>query len=400
MSQTTTEYDPISNFLYGLKSADGRRQYPARLKVFLDFIGLNGSLNEQADKFLDKSKNLVWTQSSIMRFVDFQKEKSKRGEMAVGTIRNYYKAIKLFCDMNDIHLTWKKITKGLPKPRYASSDRVPAKEEIAKLVEYPDRRIKPIVYTMISSGIRLGAWDFIKWKHIVPYKDDKGGVMAAKIIVYAGESEEYYSFINSESYLSLKDWMDFRASYGEKVNGESWVMRDLWRTTNIEYGAKLGLAKQPQKLQSSGIKRLIERALWEQGIRQPLSNGEKRHEWKAAHGMRKMFKTIAEQYMRPINVEILMGHNIGVSASYYKPKEHEVLQDYLNAAPYLTISGDKKALEKQIYELTEKQDEITVMRLKHEKEMEVMRGQLNKIVSLIQANPKLAGVKREVLSEI
>ena len=68
--------------------------------------------------------------------------------------------------------------------------------------------------------------------------------------------------------------------------------------------------------------------------------------------------------------------------------------------PYLTISGDKKALEKQIYELTEKQDEITVMRLKHEKEMEAMRGQLNKIVSLIQANPKLAGVKREVLSEI
>jgi hypothetical protein len=53
--------------------------------------------------------------------------------------------------------------------------------------------------------------------------------------------------------------MDFRASYG-----------DLWRTTNIEYTAKLGLAKNPQKLKSSGIKRLIERAPWEQGIREPL----------------------------------------------------------------------------------------------------------------------------------
>src|SRR6266540_7303829 len=101
MTQASTEYDPISNFLYGLKSSDGRRQYPARLKVFLDFIGLDGSLMEQASKFLDKSKDLTWVQSSIMRFVDFQKEKSKRGEMAVGTIRNYYKAIKLFCDMND-----------------------------------------------------------------------------------------------------------------------------------------------------------------------------------------------------------------------------------------------------------------------------------------------------------
>jgi hypothetical protein len=33
--------------------------------------------------------------------------------------------------------------------------------------------------------------------------------------------------------------------------------------------------------------------------------------------------------MKPINVELTMGHNIGVSASYYKPQEHEVLEDYL-----------------------------------------------------------------------
>ena len=65
--------------------------------------------------------------------------------------------------------------------------------------------------------------------------------------------------------------------------------------------------------------------------------------------------------MRPINVEILMGHNIGVSASYYEPKEHEVLEDYLRASDHLTIGGDKKILEKQIYELTEKQDETTYL---------------------------------------
>ena len=41
----------------------------------------------------------------------------------------------------------------------------------------------------------------------------------------------------------------------------------------------------------SAIKRLIDRALWEQGIRHPLKNGERRHEFKTVHGFRKFFKT-------------------------------------------------------------------------------------------------------------
>ena len=113
------------------------------------------------------------------------------------------------------------------------------------------------------------------------------------------------------------------------------------------YGANLGLATCPIKLKSSGIKRLLERALWEQGLRHPLSKGVRRHEWKAAHGFRKYCKSHAEQVMKPINVEIMMGHDIGLSESYYKPTEHEVLQDYLKAIDNLTISVDKAVLQKQ-----------------------------------------------------
>jgi hypothetical protein len=47
--------------------------------------------------------------------------------------------------------------------------------------------------------------------------------------------------------------MDFRASYGEKIDGESWLMRDLWQTTNMNYGAKSGLATNPKKLQSIAV---------------------------------------------------------------------------------------------------------------------------------------------------
>jgi hypothetical protein len=58
--------------------------------------------------------------------------------------------------MNDILISWKRITRGLPRGRKWADDRAPTMDEIRKVVEYPDRRIKPIVYTMVSSGIRLG----------------------------------------------------------------------------------------------------------------------------------------------------------------------------------------------------------------------------------------------------
>jgi hypothetical protein len=55
------------------------------------------------------------------------------------------------------------------------------------LLQYSDVRIPPIVLAMISSGIRVGSWDNLRWKHIIPIKNDDSSIIAAKIIVYAGE---------------------------------------------------------------------------------------------------------------------------------------------------------------------------------------------------------------------
>src|SRR5215218_9896280 len=166
-----------------------------------------------------------------MSFIEFQKERAKRGEISESTITNYYKATKLFCVMNDLILNWKKISRELPSGKRAANDRAPTLEELQRLVEYPDRRIKAIVYTMASSGIRIGAWDYLQWKHVTPLTNQNGEVIAAKLLVYPGDHEQYYTFITPEAYTSLKEWMDFRAQYGEKITEDSWVMRDLWQTT-------------------------------------------------------------------------------------------------------------------------------------------------------------------------
>jgi hypothetical protein len=89
-----------------------------------------------------------------------------------------------------------------------------------------------------------------------------------------------------------------------------------------------------------------------QGLWKPLSVGSRRREWKAVHGFRKFFKTQAERVMKSINVETCMGHNIGVSNSYYKPTVKEVLEDYLKTVDLLTIN-DEDRLSKHIQQLTE-----------------------------------------------
>jgi integrase len=262
--------------------------------------------------------------------------------------------------------------KSIPSSKKAANDRAPTLEEIQKLLEYPDRRIKAIIYVMVSSGIRIGGWDFLKWKHVKPYYE-KDKLIAAKLQVYAGDTEEYYAFITPEAYKTLSDWMDFRASYGEKITSESWLMRDIWQTTNVIYGANFGLATVPKKLDSKGINKLLFRALWTQGIRTKLLEGQKRHEFKAAHGFRKYFKTHAEQTMKSINVEILMGHSIGVSDSYYKPKENEILNDYLKAVDSLTINSNNIALTKQVQKLEEenKNSEYIIKGRLHEKDEQI-----------------------------
>jgi hypothetical protein len=77
----------LYSFIYALKSSEARRQYPKRLKMLFDFLGLHRSLEEQANEFLNKARqNIQWSQDSIMKFLDFHKERFRCKELAAGTL--------------------------------------------------------------------------------------------------------------------------------------------------------------------------------------------------------------------------------------------------------------------------------------------------------------------------
>jgi hypothetical protein len=93
-----------------------------------------------------------------------------------------------------------------------------------------------------------------------------------------------------------------------------------------------------------------------------IRKDKKRRQEFSVHGFRKYFKTRAEQSgMKPINVEILMGHSVGISDSYYRPTETEIVQDYLKAVDALTISQEKQ-LRHEVEKLKVENAEIDIMK--------------------------------------
>ena len=169
-------------YLFVLKSPLTREKYQGRIEKFFDFIGMKGATIEEKSFYFVKLTEIEgnqWVFNNVLKFMMYQLERVNKKEIVGSTVQNYLKSIKLFCEMADINIQWKKITRGLPKGKSYADDRIPTDEEVQRLLEYPDRRIKAIVYTMTSSGIRLGAWDYLRWGNIKPIEKKGIGVVAA-----------------------------------------------------------------------------------------------------------------------------------------------------------------------------------------------------------------------------
>jgi hypothetical protein len=110
-------------FLYALKAPATRDKYIQRLTKFLDFLGYTGTKEEKARAFATKARaDPVYAFNSVLKFFQLKREQIDRKETAIGTVRNYVKSIKLFCDMADLQIPWARIARGLPRAKRFSDD--------------------------------------------------------------------------------------------------------------------------------------------------------------------------------------------------------------------------------------------------------------------------------------
>jgi hypothetical protein len=131
--QNKYEFNIWANYLRSLRSPQTREKYRGRMKIFFDLIETEGVGIE------DKSINFVkeasqngsdWAFNRIYTFISHLLSKAERKEIVGSTVQNYIKSIRLFCELADIQISWKKLTRGLPKGKSYANDRIPTEEII------------------------------------------------------------------------------------------------------------------------------------------------------------------------------------------------------------------------------------------------------------------------------
>ena len=355
----------MTEFFDAIRSPITKDRYTKRLDLFFRGVGIEGGdIGQRARQFTKRAKaDNQWATRTINDYMRKQKERAERNEISESTVPQFFKPIKLFCEMNDILLNWKKISRRIPRGRSYGQDWLPTVDEVKQILSYPDRRIKPAALLMLSAGIRVGAFDYLNWGNIERI-EKSGQLVAGRIKVYAGTPDEYSSFLTPETYHNLEEYVSFRKSSGEKVTKDSPMIRDLFYPDKLARGEP----HIPKRLKSSGVKRMFEDALKGTGIRKPLEVGKRRHDFQVDHGFRKFFKSACERQMKSLHVEILMGHNVGLAENYYRPSEAEMIADYLKAVSDLTIL--EKATPQPLEEVQEQIRELTERNEKLEKTLE------------------------------
>lgn len=344
----------------------------------------------------------------------FLAERVDKGEIKPTSVVTLVPAIKLFLEMSDILINWKKINKLLPRSNLVADDEAYTRENIQRMLQYMDLRGKVILLLLASSGMRLEGLSGLRMGDIEPIYDpsDSKRVIAAHVKVYAKTESEYSTFITPEAWDCLTHYLDWRKSYGETITKHSPVLIRRFNREMLKEG------KQPPALNYHTIQDILITARKKAGVDARSAHYDnKRFTIKSVHGTRKFWNTAVKSVktkegqpaVNYINKERMLGHslpgNLSLEDSYDRSDiVKELLQDYLRALDVLTISDEARLalkvvkLEKDVseyrtldVELSQKDKQIRDLTTK----MEAMQKDNDEIKEFLRHPEKLAQMLRE-----
>ncbi len=329
----------------------------------MKFLGIQNS-----DDLLVHEDNPRIIQDQIIEYLI--QLKNPPHSLRYATRSQYLAAIITFYDLNEVILNRKKIYRYLGEEERPIENRGYNTEEIRKMLEVSDEKVRAILLLLASTGMRIRALVDLTLQDLQDIPEFK----LYKVTVYSDSKERYLTFTTPEAAKAIRIYLEYRERYGEKLTSGTPVFRDQFDRDDPNSIQNV----RPMKLRT--IERLISRSLEKSGIRTVekitdfhSEKGKIRKNVRLTAGFRKFFDTqLIYAKVEPHIKELFMGHNIGLYDHYFKPGEDFVLQEYIKAINNLTINEENR-LRKEITDLIRKNNMLENMEIKHNEEIQAIR---------------------------
>lgn len=330
----------------------------------------DGDFEVRLNEFVEKGMaDPEWIENCMIQLVTemgkrSKLEKSDPNHFKAASIQNYLNPVVRLFELCKIAVSWKTIYSFIPDKESLEDTRGYEGEEIRKILQFCPPMEKVIVLLDASSGIRAGAFD-LKWGDLFPiYRHDgryvwdhmdvtesvtkEGQLVCGMLKTYSGTTSEYFAFFTPECWQAIQF---YRQTWMDEVKHCPNETDPLFKQNRL-------LLK---KLTPDGVRHRLDRVVRKAGIRKKLGSSNQLFNIPIFNGFRRFFNKQNKKALSnnsPLAALILkenmMGHNglIKLDRNYFKAHIEELITEYIQAVPHLTISEEER-LKAQNAQLSE-----------------------------------------------
>ena len=282
-----------------IKSKYTAKNYKLHLKQFIEFMNM-----DHIDSLLLYSTSEL--QLELENYLIQLKQTTNPN-----SIPSKFQGIKHFCIMNELNPNWNKIYKMFPQKQKTQTIRSYTTKDIHDMLNVEKNiRNKALIHFLASTGARIGIFDSpLSIKHM-----KKMSYGCSAVLLYAGDVDEYWSFLTPQATKILAMY-----HYSRKQKGE------IFCNDSPIFGIDCTTQKQ---LEWNSVRSIVYRAVQKSKIIRYKQNS--RYDIQINHGFRKRFNTILK-LNNGVNYNIaekLMGHKNGLDGIYFTPTLNELFTEF------------------------------------------------------------------------
>jgi integrase len=323
------------NFVNAIRSPATKQVYVNSLKRYMNHLKLTGIddlLIHQSDKKILESQIIDYIMSL------------RNDGISYNTIKYLVTPIFTFYQLNDVILNRKRIHRYFGEYKRVKKDTAYTTDQIAQALQSSDARMRCIILTLASTGCRIGALHSLTLGNLQKLPD----YGLYKITFYESTNNEYYTFCTREcAQTGIENYLFYRQRCGERLAFNQSTNR--WEPSDsplirLSFDATdpFQASRQIKPITYNGLKMALTLHLVRSGLREvehPTEHNRRvRKNITLANGFRKhVISTFIEAGLNHEIRELLVDHATGLDASYFRPTEKQVLEQYLLAEPLLTI---------------------------------------------------------------